>query len=36
MGILYARNKLHNDYTLLAGKYRVLNLSLGTIIKQNK
>jgi hypothetical protein len=36
MGALYARNKLYNDYTPLAGKYRVKTLTLGTIIKTDK
>lgn len=38
MGVVYARNKLHMDYAndLLAGKYRVKTLTLGTIIKLDK
>ena len=36
MGLLYARNALYNDYTQLAGKYRVKTLKLGTIIKADK
>ena len=36
MGVVYARNKLYNDYTQLAGKYRVKTLKLGTIIKSDK
>jgi hypothetical protein len=36
VGVVYARNALYNDYTQLAGKYRVKTLKLGTIIKADK
>ena len=36
MGVMYGRNKLYDDYSLLEGKYRVKTLSLGTILKQDK
>ena len=35
-GFPYSRNRLHNDYSISEGKYRIKNLSLGRIYKLDK